>query len=91
METLNRYPTDLTDRQWARVSALIPEPKKGGRPVKYERRDVVNAVMYAARGRRSWRSLPPDLPPWRVAFWYYSQWKKSGVLDRVLAELNEEA
>jgi putative transposase len=66
MDTLQRYATDLTDCQWAHVAGLIPEPKKGGRPTKYERRDVATAVMFVTRGRRSWRSLAGDLPPWRV-------------------------
>jgi hypothetical protein len=87
MEIVQRYPSDLSDGQWDRISHLIPEPKPGGRPAKYSRRDVTNALLFVVRNRCSWRSLPRDLPPWRVVYWYYSQWKKSGVLDRVLAEI----
>jgi transposase len=91
MEKLQRHSTDLTGGQWDRVTHLVPEPKKGGRPAKYTRRDVANALLYVQRNRCSWRSLPGDLPPWRVAYWYYSQWKTSGVLDRLLTELGADA
>jgi transposase len=86
-----RYPTDLNDSQWDRVSHLIPEPKKGGRPAKYAHRDVTDALMYVQRNRCSWLSLPDGLPPWRVAYWYYAQWKRSGVLDRVLVKIGNRA
>jgi transposase len=80
METLRRYPTDLTECQWDRVSSLIPAPKKGGRPAKYARREVVNAVLFVERNRCPWRALPGDLPPWRFVYLYFTQGNKSGVL-----------
>jgi transposase len=39
------YPTDVTDDQWRRLEPLIPAPKPGGRPPKYTRREIVNAVF----------------------------------------------
>jgi transposase len=38
MTTRRRYPSDLSDRQWAQVECFIPAPKPGGRPAKYDRR-----------------------------------------------------
>jgi transposase len=78
------YPSDLTDGQWARASRFVPTPKKGGRPAKYDRREIANAVLYVERTGCRWRALPVDLPPWRAAYWYYMQWKKDGIHARLL-------
>ena len=81
------YPSDLTGPQWAQVSRFIPAPKKGGRPAKYDRREIVNALLYLVRSGCSWRMLPHDLPPYRIVYWYFMAWKKDGTLDRLLDEL----
>ena len=77
------YPSDLTGPQWAQVSRFIPAPKKGGRPAKYDRREIVNALLYVARTGCQWRAMPHDLPPWRITYWYFMQWKKDGTFDRL--------
>src|SRR5262249_46186238 len=83
MDTKNRYPTDLTDRQWAQVCRVIPAPKPGGRPAKYDRREIANALLYITRTGCQWRMLPKDLPPWRIVYWYFIQWEKDGTFDRL--------
>jgi transposase len=79
----SRYPSDLTDRQWAQLERVIPAPKPGGRPAKYARREVLNALLYVLRTGCPWRALPTDLPPWRTAYWYFMAWKKGGTFDRL--------
>ena len=87
MNTRIPYPSDLTGPQWVQVSRFIPAPKKGGRPAKYERREIVNALLYVARTGCQWRAMPHDLPPWRIVYWYFMAWKKDGTLDRLHDEL----
>ncbi len=41
-----RYPSDLTDAEWALVGALIPPARRGGRPRDVDIREVLNAVFY---------------------------------------------
>jgi transposase len=77
------YPTDLTDEQWRRIEAWVPEPKPGGRPAEYSRREVVNAVFYQARGGCAWRALPHDLPPYRTVFHYFRRWQKDGTWEKI--------
>ena len=84
MDTAKRYPTDLTNREWAQVSRVIPAPKPGGRPAKYDRREITNALLYITRAGCPWRMLPKDLPPWRIVYWYFMQWKKDGTFDRLM-------
>jgi hypothetical protein len=37
-----RYPSDLTDEEWAHIAPLIPPAKHGGRKRKVDVREVVN-------------------------------------------------
>ncbi len=39
------YPSDLTDAQWRLIAPLIPDAKPGGRPRKYDMREVVNGLL----------------------------------------------
>ena len=64
------------------LEPLLPPPKPGGRPVKYPRREVVNAIRYVLRTGCSWRMLPLDLPPWRTAFHYFRTWRRDGTWQR---------
>jgi transposase len=77
------YPSDLTDAQWETVQAIVPAPKPGGRPAKYSRREVLNALLYLERTGCQWRALPHDLPPWKLVYWYFMAWRASGLLDRI--------
>ena len=41
-----RYPSDLTDEEWALIGPLIPPAKRGGNKRTVNERDVVDGVMY---------------------------------------------
>jgi putative transposase len=83
MNARQPYPSDLTGDQWEVIKDLIPAPRPGGRPAKYERREVVNALLYVTRTGCQWRALPHDLPPWRIVYWYFMAWRDDGTLGRV--------
>lgn len=84
------YPTDVTHEQWSRLEPLIPAPKPGGRPPKYMRREIVNAVLYQMRSGGAWRLLPHDLPPWGITYHYWRVWRKDGAWERVHDALRAE-
>ena len=63
MDTRRAYQTDLTDAQWAQVQRFIPAPKPGGRPAKYARREIINAILYLVRSGCQWRMPPHEFPP----------------------------
>jgi transposase len=65
MSRQRRYPSDLTDAQWALIELLLPAPNTGGRPEKRPRHDLVNANLYVVRAGCAWQQLPFDFPPWR--------------------------
>ena len=64
MNTRHSYPSDLTNREWSQIERFIPAPKSGGRPSKYERREIVNALLYIDRSGCQWWALQHDFPPW---------------------------
>jgi transposase len=72
------YPTDLSDREWNLITHLVPEAKSGGRPEAYPKRDILNGVFSLLRRGCSWRMLPHDLPPWRIVYHYFRQWRQDG-------------
>ena len=41
-----RYPSDLTDAEWAHIEPLIPSGKPGGGKRRVAIREVINGVMY---------------------------------------------
>lgn len=78
MSERKAYPSDLSDAQWELIKDLVPETLPGGRPPKYTRREVVNAILYILRGGCAWRMMPHDLPPKETAYACYALWSKNG-------------
>jgi len=91
LRTNRRYPTDLTDRQWALVEPCLPPPNPAGRPECHSRREVVNAILYVVRTGCSWRMLPKDFPPWQTVYWYFSAWRDEAVIDKINGALHAHA
>jgi putative transposase len=79
------YPSDLTDEEWEIVRAAVPKAKGGrtGRPEKYPRREIWNAICYQARTGCQWRYLPHDLPPWEDVWDHFCRWRDGGVITAV--------
>src|SRR3954451_10065305 len=84
------YPSDLTDTQWRLIAPLIPEAKPGGRPRKYDMREVINGLLYIAREGCSWRALPHDLPHWKTCYNFFRRFEADGTWDDLLAALRVE-
>ena len=56
-----RYPSDLTDAEWAHIEPLIPPGKPGGGKRRVAIREVINGVMYILSTGCQWRApLPKD-------------------------------
>jgi len=74
-----RYPSDLTDREWALIEPLLPPAKPGGRRRTTDLRDVFEAILYLASGGCQWRMLPKDFPPMSTVQGYFYDWRDSGL------------
>jgi transposase len=78
-----RYPSDLTEAEWALVAPLIPPAKTGGRPREVNLREIVNAILYVLCTGCQWQALPKDLPPKSTAHYYFLLWEWDGTLERI--------
>lgn len=79
--------SSLTDPQWAVLEPLLPPPGntagRGGRPEKYCRRLILDAILYVVRGGIAWRQLPVDFPPASTVYGIFARWVRAGVWRRI--------
>ncbi|WP_307781644.1 MULTISPECIES: IS5 family transposase [unclassified Streptomyces] len=82
-----RYPSDMTDDEWALIEPLLPPPAcdtaRGGRPEKHPRREIVDAIRYVVDTGCKWRALPTDFPPWRTVWGFMARWAAAGVIGQI--------
>lgn len=86
----NPYPSDLTNAQWKLVAPLIPPVKPGGRPRKYDMREVVNGILYVNSEGCRWRALPHDLPHWKTCYNFFRSFEADGTWDALVTALRVE-
>lgn len=82
-----RYPSDVTEEEWAVIAPLIPPARRGGRPRSVNIREVFNGVLYLLSTGCQWRALPTALPPRRTLFYALAGWEAAGTLRRSQSEL----
>ncbi len=78
-----RYPSDLTDAEWALIKPLIPAAKRGGNKRTVVMREVINGLMYILSTGCQWRAIPKDLAPRSTVNRYFGLWTYDGTLDRI--------
>jgi transposase len=87
-----RYPSDLTDAQWA---LLRPEAEQvmaelrraGGRPMVHDLRAMLDGIGYVVRNGIEWRALPVDFPPWEAVYAFFQRWSQRGLPHRLVDRL----
>ena len=82
-----RYPSDLTDAEWALIAPLIRPAKHGGRRRSVVVREVMNGLLYVLETGCQWRHLPRDLPPRSTVHGYLQRWEWDGTLQAVHHQL----
>ncbi len=78
-----RYPSDLSDTEWALVAPLIPPGKHGGRKRTSDVREVLNAIFYVLWTGCQWQALPKEFPPKSTVWDYFDLWTWNGTLERI--------
>src|SRR4030067_1130912 len=73
-----RYPTDLTDAQWALVEPELTTHPGPGAPPKVDLRRMVNGILYLTRTGCQWRMLPLEYGYWGTVRYYYDKWTADG-------------
>jgi len=80
------YPSDLTDAQWEAIKANF----RGMRNRKWDKRELVNAVLYYEKTGCQWRLLPHDFPPYATVWSFYRRAKQTGLWERILCGMVEK-
>lgn len=89
--TMEHYPTDVTDAEWALIQDLFERPKGlRGMPVHHERRMMLNACCYVLRTGCAWRLLPKSYGSWATVYKTFSRWAKRGVFEAMQDRLREQ-
>ena len=78
------YDTDLTDEQWKLIESLM---WKSGNKSKWEKRQLINAVLYLVDSGCNWRQLPHDFPPYTTVLNFYKKAVWEGLWDKILKML----
>src|SRR4051812_41579926 len=78
-----RYPSDMTDREWAIIAPLLPPARSGGRPRTVDLRAVVDAILFIASSGCQWRMLPKDFPPRSTVQGYFYAWRDSRLWETI--------
>jgi transposase len=80
---MRRYPSDMTDVQWAVVRDALPVPAwlegRGGQPEGYCHRQMLDAIFYVTDNGIKWRALPADFPAWDRVYAYFRRWRDQGL------------
>lgn len=74
----SRYPTMLFDAEWALLAPVFARRNARGRPERYTRRQMLEAIHFVLRSGCPWRMLPKDDPPWQIVYATFRRWAKEG-------------
>lgn len=78
------YSSDLSNEEWLLIEHLFQtDYPKGGRPLKYSKRELLNAILYVLRSGCSWRDLQGDFPPWPAVYMQFKQWKNKDLFEQL--------
>lgn len=84
-ERTGRYPSDMTDAEWALVEPFLPPERR------VSRRPLVDAIFYLLSTGCQWRALPKDLPPKSTVHDYFIEIDGDGTLTRIHHALHAKA
>lgn len=96
-DRVRRYPSDMTDAEWAAIRPLLPVPAwlagRDGQPEGYCHRQLMDAIRYLVAGGISWRAMPADFPAWGRVYAFFRRWREHGLIsefhDRLRGKVRE--
>ena len=78
-----KYKTDLTNEQWDVIAPLFSNIRK----YKWNKRELVNAVLYLVKTGCQWRNLPHDFPSIFTVHSFYRRARLNGLWDKIFEHL----
>ena len=83
---MTTYSSNISDSQWTILSNFLDIKRSR----KYDLREIVNALLYLVKTGCQWRMLPSDFPHWKIVYYYFSSWKKKGILEDIHESIVEK-
>ncbi len=81
------YASSTRAAEWAQIAALLPPPRRLGRPRRHDVRVIVDAILYLLWTGCQWRALPRKFPPRSTVQRYFYRWRDDGTWARISAAL----
>ena len=91
-QSRKKYPSDLTDEQWAIVGPRIPPAKqnpRGGRPREVDMREVLHTLFSLNRSGCQWDMFPHDVLPKSTVYDSFAQWRDEGTWATLVNAVRE--
>jgi len=89
MEHKERYPSDVSDEEWAFVAPYLTLITEDAPQRKHSLREVFNGLRWIVRSGAQWRMMPRDLPPWYTVHQQTERWLTAGVFEAIVHDLQE--
>ena len=77
---------EITETQYQHIARCLPTPRGN---VTLDNLQILNAILYVVEQGCKWRALPKRFGNWHTIYTRMNRWAKSGVLDRVFAQLQQ--
>ncbi len=78
-----RYPSDLTEAEWALLEPLLPVTRPRGQQRIHSYREIVSAILYVLCNGVAWDAIPHDLLPKGTVYDYFRDWTMDGTWKRI--------
>ena len=76
---MKNYASELTDTEFKVIENTLKDQRKR----KYELLDIWNAIFYLLKTGCPWRYLSREYPPWKIVYYYFTKWKREGVIEEL--------
>ena len=83
---MQRYATELTDEAFK----IIEKTLQDNRHRKDDLKEIWNAIFYLLKTGCPWRYLSKEYPPWKSVYYYFSKWKREGLIEQVHDHVMEQ-
>ena len=78
------YPSDWSDVEWEAIEKHFKiDDSKGGRPLRHEKREILNAIFDGLRTGCQWRYLPQEFPPWKTVYPDFRKWRNQNLFEKI--------
>jgi transposase len=79
----------LTDEKWEVISQFLPQRSSKGRPLLWEDRQIMEAILYVLSNGVKWRGLPHSFPPYQSVYRRFRLWVDQGFFAAIRDVLME--